>query len=66
MQTRKGLAGDFLDPRLLTADEVADIMGVSARTVLALPIRQVRVGDRLIRFRVPDIYAYLGLDDPNT
>ena len=51
------------DPeRLFTAEEVAGLIGVSPRTVPALPIRRIRVGPRLVRFRLRDVYAYLGLD----
>lgn len=50
---------------LLTPVEVAELVGVSVRTVLALPIKQIRVGTRTIRYSVREVYAYLGIDNPN-
>lgn len=57
--------GEPLADRLVTADEVAQLLAVSSRTVLMLPIRQVRVGTRLVRYRLGDVYEYLGIDNPN-
>lgn len=51
--------------RLLTAEEVGQILGVSARMVLNLPIRQIRIGNRLIRFRLREVYGYVGIENPN-
>jgi len=34
--------------RLLTAEEVAELLQLSVRTILNLPIRQIRIGDRTI------------------
>lgn len=51
---------------LLSAYEVAELIGTSPRLVLALPIRQIRIGARTIRYRLRDVYDYFGLDDhPN-
>ncbi len=51
------------DARLLTPDEAAHLMGVTRRRALKLPIRQVRLGHRTIRFRRRDLYEYLGIED---
>jgi len=51
--------------QLLSTDEVAQMLGVSTRMVRALPIKQFKLGARTIRFRVSDVYDYLGIDDPN-
>jgi len=51
--------------QMLTTEDVAELLGVSTRMVLALPIRQYRLGTRTIRFRVRDVYDYLGLENPN-
>jgi hypothetical protein len=51
--------------RLFTADDVAEFLGVSSRTVLMLPIRQYKLGTRTIRYRIQDVYSYLGIEDPN-
>jgi predicted DNA-binding transcriptional regulator AlpA len=51
--------------RLVTAEEVGELYGVSARTVLNLPLKQVRFGDRLIRYRLSDVYAYIEMENPN-
>jgi hypothetical protein len=58
--------GDDMEPeRLFTADEVAELLGVSARKVLMLPIRQIRMGSRTIRYRLSEVYSYLDIDNPN-
>lgn len=53
------------DPRLMTPEEVAEFLAVTRRRVLQLPIKQVRIGDRTVRFRLEDVYAYAGIEDPN-
>jgi hypothetical protein len=50
---------------LLTTEEVADLLRVSTRKVLLLPLRQVRLGPRSIRFRLWDVYEFLGVENPN-
>lgn len=50
---------------LLSTEDVAELIGVSSRKVLMLPIRQIRLGHRTIRFRLRDVYEYLGIDNPN-
>jgi hypothetical protein len=50
---------------LMSAEEVAELMAVSTRTVLMLPIKQIRIGPRLIRFRLRDVYQFLGIENPN-
>jgi hypothetical protein len=54
-----------LDEQLWTTENVAELMGVSVRKVLMLPIRQIRLGPRTIRFRLKDVYEYIGIDNPN-
>ena len=51
--------------RLLTTEEVADLLGVSTRKVLLLPIKQLRLGRRLVRFRLADVYEFMGVEHPN-
>ena len=51
--------------RLISTEEVAELLGVSSRTVLNLPIKQYRLGPRTFRFRLRDVYDYLGADNPN-
>lgn len=51
--------------RLLTAYEVGVLVGISSRTVLNLPIRQIKLGPRTIRFRLEDVYEHFGIEDPN-
>ncbi len=55
----------MLGERMLSTEEVAELLGVSSRTVLNLPIKQYRLGPRTIRFRLSDVYDYLGVDNPN-
>lgn len=47
---------------LLTAKQVAEILGVSARKVLSLPLKRIRIGSRTIRFRLADVYRTLEVD----
>lgn len=65
MRNRKTVRGEVDQEMLLTVDEVAEFLGVSPRTVLVLPLHQIRIGPRLVRYRKKDVYAYAGLDDPN-
>ena len=51
--------------RLLTPEEAADFLQVTRRRMLQLPIKQTRLGDRTIRYRLEAIYDYLGIEDPN-
>jgi predicted DNA-binding transcriptional regulator AlpA len=51
--------------RLLAPEEVAEFLGVSRRRVLQLPLTQVRLGDRTIRYRLSDLYSFAGIEDPN-
>lgn len=53
------------DFRLLTPDEAAELLCVSRRRVLQLPLRKFRIGDRTIRYRLSDIYDFAGVEDPN-
>ncbi len=53
------------DVRMLKPEEAAEIMRVTRRRMLQLPIKQHRLGDRTIRYRLADIYSYLGIEDPN-
>lgn len=45
--------------QLLTPEQVAQQLGVSKRTLRDLPIRKVRVGNRLVRYRADDVEAYI-------
>jgi hypothetical protein len=57
--------GDEEQPeRLFTAEEVGELMGVSSRMVLMLPIRQIKLGTRTIRYRLRDVWDYLDIDGP--
>ena len=51
--------------QMLTTEDVAELLGVSTRMVLALPIKQYRLGARTIRFRIRDVYDHLGIENPN-
>ncbi len=51
--------------RMVSANEIAALFGVSPRMVLSLPIRQIRLGPRTIRFRLSDVYEHFGVDGPN-
>jgi excisionase family DNA binding protein len=50
-------------PKLLTASEVAEILGKHPRTVLVLAergeLRAVRLGHRTVRFQVSDVQDYI-------
>ena len=65
MRNRRAQGGENIGEMLLSAEEVGELAGVSPRTVLTWPVKQIRVGPRLIRFRLEDVYAHLGIDNPN-
>jgi predicted DNA-binding transcriptional regulator AlpA len=65
MHSRFNVSDDLPSERLISAEEVGELLGISTRTVLLLPIKQVRIGSRLIRFRLRDVYEYLGIENPN-
>ena len=44
---------------LLSASDIGHLLGISRRQVLRLPIRQVRLGPKTIRFRKEDYDAYV-------
>lgn len=44
---------------VLTAEQVAEILQVSKKRVLELPIPQVRLGRRTIRYLADDVMTYL-------
>ena len=46
-------------PTYLTAKEVAEKLRVSKKRVLDLPIPQVRLGPRTIRYLPEDVAAYM-------
>jgi predicted DNA-binding transcriptional regulator AlpA len=52
---------EIANDQLLSPTQVAELVGISSRTVLNLPIKRVRVGSRLIRFRWSDVCRYLGI-----
>jgi len=51
------------DVNLLAPEEAAEFLGVTRRRLLQLPIKQLRLGDRTIRYLLEDIYEFLGIDD---
>jgi excisionase family DNA binding protein len=55
-------AGDRI-PRLLTPDEVAEVLAISPRGVLRLAergeLRAIRVGERRLRVAPDDLRAYI-------
>ena len=65
MQNHDHDTSDPLGEGLLTAEEVADLLNVSTRKVYLLPIKYIRIGPRLIRYRIADVYEFLGIDHPN-
>lgn len=65
MLSKSSVESELLGERLLTAEEVGELLGISSRKVLLLPIRQIRLGPRIIRFRLADIYRYIGIENPN-
>jgi predicted DNA-binding transcriptional regulator AlpA len=56
---------DAPEERLISIEEGAELLGVSSRTVLNLPIKHYWLGPRTIRFRLSDVCLYLGMDNPN-
>lgn len=65
MRHRPQADTESIGERLLTPDEVAELLGVSVRKVLMLPIKQVRLGPRIVRYRLKDVYEFLGQESPN-
>jgi len=57
--------GEFEPEILYSAEEIGEFLGMSSRSVLLLPIRQYRLGPRTIRYRLSDVYRFIGLDNPN-
>ena len=51
-----------LNNKLLTPDEAANMLALSKRHLLELPIRRIRFGHRTIRYRIQDIERYLDGD----
>ena len=51
-------AGNTLEP-LLTAAEVAAYLRVSPKRVYKLPIAQVRISDKRLRWLASDVVAYM-------
>ena len=45
--------------KLLTARQVADIMLISPRQVLRLPITRVMIGARTVRYHEEDVHTYI-------
>lgn len=45
--------------QLLTVEETCRMLAVCRRTLDVLPIRRVRVGPRLVRYRLADVEAYI-------
>ncbi len=47
----------------VSAEEIAELFGISSRMVLSLPLKQYRIGPRTIRFRLSEVRAHFGLDE---
>lgn len=45
--------------QLISPDQVAEMLGVSKRALLELPIRRVTLGHRTVRFHPADIKAFI-------
>jgi predicted DNA-binding transcriptional regulator AlpA len=55
-----GLVGDGYDEeRLLNAKEVGRMLGISHKRVYTLPIPQVRISQRCIRYRPRSVEEYI-------
>jgi predicted DNA-binding transcriptional regulator AlpA len=50
--------------RLLRPEEAAELLGVTRRRMLRLPVEQVRLGQRTIRYRLRDVCEFAGIEDP--
>lgn len=59
------MAHRTVDPReqLVSAEEIAELFGISSRMVLTLPLRQYRIGPRTVRFRLSEVLAHFGLSE---
>lgn len=44
---------------ILTALEVAEWIGISEKTVLAMPLPRLRLGGKLVRYSAGQVLAYL-------
>lgn len=59
-QVLRELLGDSYEKlQLLTAKELGALPGISPKRVYELPIPQVRVGKRAVRWRVSDVRDFL-------
>jgi len=47
------------DDSLLSPATIAQMLGVSTRQVLRLPIKQLRIGHHTVRYRRADVEAFL-------
>jgi hypothetical protein len=54
-------SGDVIQPGLLTTRQAAAWLGVSVRTLNGLGIRQVRFGERIVRYDVRDLQQFADL-----
>ena len=52
---------DEIPNGLLTTQQAAEWMGVSVRTFVTLGIRQIRFGERLVRYDVRDLQQFADL-----
>lgn len=52
---------DQLQPGLLTTKQAAEWLGISIRTLAGLGIRQVRFGERIVRYDVRDLQQFADL-----
>lgn len=59
-QDLQDLLGDsYEELQLLTAKELGALLGMSPKRVYDVPIPQVRVGKRAVRWRVTDVRDFL-------
>jgi len=60
MEDGTELVGDgFDDEPLLTAQDVGTLLKVPRKSVYELPIPQVRLGPRRLRWRPADVHAFI-------
>ena len=63
MQCTHGRVEREAEEELLTAAEVGQILRISPRTVLSLPLAKIRVGARSVRFRRSDVLRAFGIGE---
>jgi predicted DNA-binding transcriptional regulator AlpA len=53
------MTGPAEQDRLLTADEVARVLGVHRKRVYALPLPRIMLSEKCVRYRWSDLVAWL-------